>query len=150
MLVMLLGQPRIFYSMARDGLFPAFATKVHPRFGTPHVMTIVSGVLCALAGGFLPLEVLGHMTSIGTLFAFVLVSIGVMVLRLRHPDLPRAFRVPGGPYVVPLAGAVSSGVLMCTAPPSTLVRLFAWMAIGLVLYAFYGRVHSKLRKAAQS
>jgi APA family basic amino acid/polyamine antiporter len=150
MLVMLLGQPRIFYSMARDGLFPEFATKVHPRFGTPHVTTIVSGVLCALAGGFLPLEVLGHMTSIGTLFAFVLVSIGVMVLRLRHPELPRAFRVPGGAYVVPLAGAVSSGVLMCTAPPSTLIRLFAWMAVGLVLYAVYGRVHSKLRKAAQS
>jgi APA family basic amino acid/polyamine antiporter len=148
MLVMLLGQPRIFYSMARDGLFPEFATRVHPRFGTPYITTIVSGVLCSVAGGLLPLEVLGHLTSIGTLFAFVLVSIGVMVLRLRNPEIPRAFRVPGGAYVVPLLGAGSSGLLMCTAPPSTLLRLFVWMAIGLVFYASYGRVHSKLRQAA--
>lgn len=147
-IVLLLGQPRIFYSMAHDGLFPAFAAKVHPRFGTPHVTTIGCGVAAALAGGLLPIGVLGHLTSVGTLFAFVLVSLGVMILRIRRPDIPRAFRVPGGPYVVPICGALSSALLMSTATTTTLIRLFGWMAIGLVIYAFYGRKHSKLRAEA--
>jgi APA family basic amino acid/polyamine antiporter len=148
MLVLLLGQPRIFYSMAHDGLFPKVAARVHPRFGTPHVTTIFSGVVCAIAGGVLPLDILGELTSIGTLFAFVLVSIGVMLLRLRRPDIPRSFRVPGGPYVVPVCGALSSGLLMYTADTYTIIRLFAWMAIGLVVYWLYGRKHSKLRQAS--
>ena len=146
MLVMLLGQPRIFYAMAHDGLLPAAAAKVHPRFGTPHITTILTGIVCAIAGGVLPIDVLGELTSIGTLFAFVLVSIGVMILRLRRPEIPRAFRVPGGPFVVPLLGALTSGVLMYTATTHTLIRLFAWMALGLLIYAFYGRKHSKIRK----
>lgn len=145
MLVLLLGQPRIFYSMAHDGLFPKAATHVHPRFGTPYVTTIISGVLCAAAGGVLPLDILGELTSIGTLFAFVLVSIGVMLLRLRRPDIQRAFRVPGGPYVVPICGALSSALLMYTADTYTIIRLFGWMAIGLVVYSLYGRKHSVLR-----
>jgi APA family basic amino acid/polyamine antiporter len=145
MLVMLLAQPRIFYAMARDGLFPPFAKRIHPRFGTPHVATWITGAVCALLGGILPIEILGELTSIGTLFAFVLVSLGVMVLRLRRPDLPRGFRVPGGPYLVPLFGAASAGTLIATATKETLLRLFVWMGIGLLLYACYGRRHSRLR-----
>jgi basic amino acid/polyamine antiporter, APA family len=147
MLVMLLGQPRIFFAMAHDGLLPPAAAKIHPRFGTPYVTTIVTGVICAVAGGVLPIDILAELTSIGTLFAFVLVSIGVMILRLKRPDLPRAFRVPGGPYVVPILGALTSGLLMYTATTATIVRLFVWMAIGLVVYFAYGRKHSRLRES---
>ena len=149
MLVMLLGQPRIFFAMAHDGLLPPVAAKIHPRFGTPYVTTIITGIVCALGGGLLPIDILAELTSIGTLFAFVLVSLGVMVLRLKRPELPRAFRVPGGPYVVPILGALTSGVLMYTATTATIVRLFVWMAIGLVIYFGYSRKHSKLRAAAK-
>ncbi len=149
MIVMLMGQPRVFFSMARDGLFPKFATKVHPRFGTPYITTIITGVACALAGGLLPIGVLGHLVSIGTLFAFVLVSLGVMILRIKRPDLPRAFRVPGGPYLVPICGALSALYIIMSAGWDTQLRLVVWMAIGLVIYAAYGRRHSKLRAAAR-
>jgi len=148
MLVMLLGQPRIFFAMAHDGLFPPVAAKIHPRFGTPYVTTMITGGVCAVAGGLLPIDILGELTSIGTLFAFVLVSIGVMILRLRRPELPRAFKAPGGPFVVPILGALTSGLLMYTATTATIIRLFAWMAIGLVIYYVYGRKHSKLRARA--
>ena len=147
MVVMLLGQPRIFFSMAVDGLLPSVAAKVHPRFGTPYVTTITTGLACAVAGGLLPIDILGELTSIGTLFAFVLGSLGVMILRLKRPDIPRSFKVPGGAFVIPILGAVSSGGLMYTATTHTLIRLFAWMAIGLVIYFFYGRKHSKLRRS---
>jgi len=146
MLVMLMGQPRIFFSMAVDGLFPKVATKIHPRFGTPYVTTIITGLVCALAGGLLPIDILAELTSIGTLFAFVLVSLGVMILRLKRPDIPRAFRVPGGPYWVPLCGALSSGLLMYTATTHTIIRLVVWLFLGLIFYYNYGRKHSKLRK----
>jgi APA family basic amino acid/polyamine antiporter len=145
-LVMLLGQPRIFFAMAQDGLLPEAAAKIHPRFGTPYVTTILTGVACACAGGVLPIDILAELTSIGTLFAFVLVSIGVMILRLKRPELPRAFRVPGGPFIVPTLGALTSGVLMYTATTATLVRLVLWMTIGLVIYFSYGRKHSRLSR----
>jgi APA family basic amino acid/polyamine antiporter len=146
--VLLLGQPRIFYSMAHDGLFPSFAAKIHPRFGTPYVTTIGAGIGCAIAGGLLPIDFLGELTSVGTLFAFVLVSIGVMILRVRRPDIPRSFRVPGGDYLVPICGALSSGLLLYTATTFTLFRLFGWMAIGLGLYFGYGVKHSKLAQGS--
>jgi APA family basic amino acid/polyamine antiporter len=148
MLVMLLGQPRIFFAMAHDGLLPPVAAKIHPRYGTPYVTTIITGAVCALAGGLLPIDILAELTSIGTLFAFVLVSLGVMILRLRRPNLPRAFKVPGGAYLVPICGALTSGLLMYTATTATIVRLFAWMAVGLVVYFAYGRKHSKLRASS--
>lgn len=132
--VTLMGQPRIFFSMAQDGLFSSLASKVHPVYQTPYITTAVTGVLCAIMGGLLPIDVLGELSSIGTLFAFFLVSSGVMVLRLRRPDLPRQFKVPGGPYLVPLLGATSSGLLICTATVATIYRLFLWMLIGLVIY----------------
>ena len=146
-LVMLLGQPRIFLAMAQDGLFPRFAQRVHPRFGTPHITTAMTGAACAVAGGVLPIEVLGELTSIGTLFAFVLVSLSVMVLRLKRPDQPRKFKVPGGPFLVPLLSAGVSGGLMFTATSTSLFRLFGWMAVGFVLYAVYGMRNSRLRGA---
>ena len=148
MLVMLLGQPRIFFAMAHDGLFPPVAAKIHPRYGTPYITTMITGGVCAVAGGLLPIDILGELTSIGTLFAFVLVSIGVMILRLKRPELPRAFKAPGGPFLVPILGALTSGLLMYTATTATIVRLFGWMAIGLVIYVAYGRKHSKLRARA--
>jgi amino acid transporter len=147
MLVMLLGQPRIFFSMAMDGLFPKVATKIHPRFGTPYITTILTGIVCAIAGGMLPIDILAELTSIGTLFAFVLVSLGVMILRLKRPDIPRVFKVPGGPYLVPILGALTSGGLMYSATTHTILRLLAWLALGLIFYYFYGRKHSKLRLA---
>jgi APA family basic amino acid/polyamine antiporter len=145
MVVMLLGQPRIFFAMAHDGLLPPLAAKVHPRFGTPYVTTIITGSFCAMAGGFLPIGVLSELTSIGTLFAFVLVCIGVMILRVKRPELPRTFKAPGGAYLVPLLGASTSALLMYTATTGTIIRLFGWMAIGFAIYFTYGWRRSKLR-----
>jgi basic amino acid/polyamine antiporter, APA family len=145
MVVMLMGQPRVFFSMAHDGLFPKFAAKVHPKFGTPWITTIITGILVAIAGGVLPIGLLAELTSIGTLFAFVLVSLGVMILRLKRPDVPRGFYVPGGPYLVPILGALSSTGLMLTATPASLKRLVLWMILGLILYFVYGFRHSKLK-----
>ena len=144
-LVMLLGQPRIFYAMGQDGLFPRWAARVHPRFGTPHIATIITGTMCAIGGGVLPIEVLGELTSTGTLFAFVVVSIGVIVLRRTRPDAPRTFRVPGGAWGIPLFSALASGGLMFTATPQSLWRLFAWLAVGLLVYLFYSRHRSRLQ-----
>jgi APA family basic amino acid/polyamine antiporter len=146
MLVMMMGQPRIFFSMATDGLLPPGAARVHPRFGTPWVTTIITGVVVAIAGGLLPVGVLAQLTSVGTLFAFVLVSLGVAILRKQRPDIPRGFRVPGGTYLVPILGALTSLYLMLQESAGTLIRLFGWMAIGLVIYGLYGRKHSKLAR----
>jgi APA family basic amino acid/polyamine antiporter len=144
MLILLMGQPRIFYAMAADGLFPKVMAKVHPRFRTPWLTTIVTGIVCAAAGGILPIDVLGEMTSIGTLFAFVLVNIGVIILRIRRPDAERAFKIPGG-YIVPVFGAILSAGLIATATIASIERLFIWMAIGIVIYFSYGYRKSYLR-----
>jgi len=138
MVVNMMAQPRILMSMSHDGLLPAWAGRIHPKFRTPHVTTILTGVLVALASGFTPIAVLGSLVSIGTLFAFVIVSIGIIVLRRTHPNLPRAFRTPWVPWV-PLASAGVSFFLMLSLPGATWLRLAIWMAIGLVIYGLYGR-----------
>jgi len=141
MVVQMLAQPRIFMAMSRDGLLPAWMSRLHPRFRTPHLTTIVTGLIVALAAGFTPIGVLGHLVSIGTLFAFVVVSLGVLVLRRTHPDLARPFRTPWVPFV-PIASALVSFLLMLSLPKETWERLAIWMAIGLVLYFAYGRRRS--------
>ncbi|KNE71613.1 hypothetical protein AMAG_16174 [Allomyces macrogynus ATCC 38327] len=144
-LVSLLAQPRIFSAMAHDGLLPAAFARIHPRFKTPILPTLVSGIFCAIAAGLLPINVLGDLTSAGTLFAFFLVSVSVTVLRFTRPDLPRPFRVPLGPFVIPGLGAASALGLIVTTGWATVLRLLVWMALGLVVYFSYGMHHSVLR-----
>jgi APA family basic amino acid/polyamine antiporter len=138
MLVQLLGQTRIFYAMSRDGLLPPLFGRVHPRFRTPHVSTALTGVVVAVAAGLLPITVLGQLVSMGTLLAFVLACIGVLILRRTHPDLPRPFRTPGMPWV-PLLGAATCLLQMIGLPLATWERLIIWLALGLAVYFLYSR-----------
>jgi APA family basic amino acid/polyamine antiporter len=144
MVVMMMAQPRIFYSMGNDGLLPPFAKKIHPRFRTPYVTSIITGIVVAIAAGFTPIGALGELVSIGTLLAFVIVSIGIIFLRKRRPDLERPFRTPWVPFV-PILSAVVSLALMASLPFDTWMRLVIWMVIGVVIDLGYGRQHSALR-----
>ena len=143
MLVQMLAQTRIFYSMSRDGLLPKIFGVVHARFRTPHLSTIMTGAVIALAAGLTPIGVLGQLVSIGTLLAFVLVSIGIVILRKTAPDVPRPFRTPWVPYV-PIAGAVMCLAQMVGLPWATWERLLIWLALGLVVYFSYSRRSSRL------
>ncbi|KAG0090672.1 hypothetical protein BGZ92_002444 [Podila epicladia] len=143
MLVLMIGQPRIFFSMALDGLFPAAAGKLHPKYKTPVVTTALTGFMCAVAGGLFPIDLLADLTSVGTLFAFFLVHVSVLILRWREPNRPRRFKVPLGP-VLPILGALTCIGLIAVDSVSAIIRLIVWLAIGLVIYFAYGRRHSKL------
>lgn len=137
------GQPRIFFAMARDGLLPQWAAKVHPRFRTPHIATLFTGVVVAMFSAVLNLNWLVELTNIGTLFAFVLVALGIVVLRISDPNRPRPFRTPWVP-LVPVCAIASCGYLMFQLPVATWVRFFGWMAGGLVIYMLYGIQRSRL------
>ncbi|MFD7130525.1 amino acid permease [Streptomyces sp. NPDC059894] len=142
-MILLLGQTRVFFAMSRDGLLPRFFSRVHPRFKTPHRPTILLGVLIAVLAGFTPLSELAELVNIGTLFAFVVVAIGVIVLRRTRPDLHRAFRTPWVP-VLPVLSVAASLWLMLNLPAETWIRFAVWMVIGILVYFLYGRSHSRL------
>jgi APA family basic amino acid/polyamine antiporter len=145
MLVMMLGQPRIFYAMSRDGLLPPFFRKVHPKHKTPYIGTLITGSLAALIGGLFPVTILGELVSIGTLLAFATVCIGVLVLRYTRPDLKRPFRVRA-PWIVCVGGALICSAMMAALPQDTWLRLLVWTVIGFLIYALYGFRHSALRR----
>ncbi|CAG8717730.1 5589_t:CDS:2, partial [Acaulospora morrowiae] len=167
-LVSLMGQPRIFLAMAKqvsyhfvtpvqnyqtknDGLFlPTLGSRIHPRFQTPYLTTILCGTICAITAALFPIDILSELTSVGTLLAFFFVNIGVMVLRLIAPDAPRKFKVPGGPFLVPILGSSLNLLLLATASRNSIIRLFIWMAIGLLVYVFYGRRHSKANNSTRN
>lgn len=142
-LVMLLGQPRIFFTMAKDGLLPASFSKVHPRFRTPYITTIVTGIVSCTIAGLLPINILSELVSIGTLLAFTIVCISIIILRKKRPDVPRPFKTPLIPWV-PLAGAAICLLQMFSLPWETWERLLIWMGIGLLIYFLYSRKHSRL------
>jgi len=142
-LVMLMGQPRIFFSMAKDGLLPATFAKVHPKFKTPHITTVITGTCSAIIAGLLPIGLLGQLVSIGTLLAFTIVCASVIILRITNPDLHRPFKTPFVPWV-PLAGIVICVAQMISLPVDTWWRLIIWLAIGLLIYFLYGRKRSNL------
>ncbi|HWO88048.1 MAG TPA: amino acid permease [Gemmatimonadales bacterium] len=144
-LVMLLGQSRVFYSMSRDGLLGHWAGRVHPRFRTPYLSSIYTGVAVAAAAGILPLQLLGQLVNIGTLLAFVLVCAGVWILRHKRPDLDRPFKTPLMPFV-PIMGILCCLGLMMTLPADTWLRLLVWLLIGFLIYFGYGRRHSRLQQ----
>ena len=142
-MILMLGQSRVLFAMSRDHLLPPGLAKVHPRYGTPYRITIATGVVVALLAGFVPLTALAELVNIGTLFAFVLVSIGVWWLRRTRPDLQRSFRVPFI-QVLPWVSAAACLWLMANLPVDTWLRFLAWMVIGVVLYFVYGRGHSRM------
>ena len=150
-LVLLLGQSRVFYTMSQDRLLPGFFSRIHPEWKTPYRSNLFFMVFTGALGGFLPISQLGHMTSIGTLLAFVLVCIGVMILRRSHPDAERAYRVPLVP-LIPILGIVSCGAMMVSLDGETWLRLVVWLGIGMVIYFGWSRRHSRIgrEEAAKS
>ncbi|ORZ00886.1 amino acid permease-domain-containing protein [Syncephalastrum racemosum] len=149
LLIMMLGQTRVFYSMAKDGLLPAPFAKVHPRFQTPYIATIAVGTITAILAAILPVDLLGNMTSVGTLLAFFIVHAGVILLRFTRPDVQRWFKIPGGKYlfaIFPVIGMVISVLLIAVAEVTTIWRLFVWMAIGWVIYFSYSIRHARLHR----
>src|SRR4029077_21102084 len=147
LLVFQLGQPRIFYSMARDGLLPPWAAKIHPKYKTPHVTTIVTGIFVGVFAAFAPIGIVLELTNIGTLFAFILVALGIIVLRRIDPDRPRPFRTPWVP-LLPLVSIGFCGYLIYNLPWITQLRFVGWLALGAAIYFLYSVRHSKVRQRA--
>ena len=145
MVVMLLGQSRVFFSMSKDGLLPSMFSKVHPKFRTPYMSSIFVGIFVAFFAALIPISVLGELVSIGTLLAFVIVCAGVWALRIKNPDQPRPFKTPWVP-ATPIIGAVVSLAMMAGLPGDTWIRLVVWLVIGFVVYFFYGRHHSRVQR----
>jgi APA family basic amino acid/polyamine antiporter len=146
-LVILYGQTRIIFAMCRDGLLPVRMAKVHPRYGTPAVLTLVLGGFIALLAAFVPLGEIVELVNIGTLFAFVLVNVGVIVLRRTRPDMPRPYRVPLSP-LVPLLGIAFAIYLMTDLPLTTWIRFAVWLVVGVLIYLVYGYRNSRIRREA--
>ena len=148
-MILMLGQSRVAFAMARDGLLPRGLAKVHPKFGTPYRITLITGVVVAAIAGFVDLRTLADLVSIGTLFAFVLVSVGVVILRRTRPDLPRAFRVPAAPVVAGLA-VLLCVYLMLNLTGATWIRFLVWMVVGLAVYFLYGYRNSRAGQRQQT
>jgi APA family basic amino acid/polyamine antiporter len=148
-LVDLLGQSRVFFSMSRDGLLPKIFSEIHPRFQTPYKSNVLLAALISAFAGLVPIQVVGEMTSIGTLLAFVMVCLGVLIMRKQQPDAPRAFRTPWVP-LVPIMGILTCLLMMVSLPWDTWLRLIVWLAAGLVIYYAYGKKRSKLRLAQEA
>jgi APA family basic amino acid/polyamine antiporter len=147
-LVQLLGQSRVFYSMSRDGLLPPFVRRIHPRFRTPYITSVVTGLAVAIPAAILPVRDAAKLVSIGTLLAFVIVCTGILVLRIREPNLPRPFKTPLVWFVAPM-GALSAAYLMFYLDKETWFRLIIWLAIGLAIYFLYSRKHSVLERGTR-
>jgi len=145
LLVFQMGQPRIFFAMSRDGLLPKWFAKVHPKYKTPHVATIVTGVFVGIASLFSSLDIMVDLTNIGTLFAFLLVCIGIILLRIREPNRERTFRVPGPTWFLPVLGAGSCIFLARYLPRESWIRFGVWLLVGMFVYFLYGYRHSRLR-----
>ena len=146
-LVIFYGQTRIFFAMCRDGLMPRRLAAVNQRYGTPARLTVILGVLISILAALVPLGTIVELVNIGTLFAFVLVNIGVIVLRRTRPDMPRPYRVPWSP-LLPIIGVLFAAYLMADLPLDTWIRFLGWLAVGLLIYAAYGYRHSRLRRPA--
>lgn len=144
-LVDLLGQSRVFYATSKDGLLPKVFSTIHPKYHTPWKSNILFCLFISLFTAFVPIKVVGEMTSIGTLLAFVIVCTGVWIMRYTLPDVPRPFKTPWVPFV-PLMGILICVGMMIFLPLDTWLRLFVWMAMGMLIYSFYGRKHSKVRR----
>jgi APA family basic amino acid/polyamine antiporter len=149
MLVMLLGQSRVFFSMSKDGLLPKWASAIHPKFRTPWISTIVVGAVVAFMPAFLPIDRLSELVNIGTLLAFTIVCAGVWVLRVRHPDMHRPFKTPLVP-LVPILGILTALFLMSRLPLITWTVMILWLFAGLVIYFGYSIKHSKVQKLAKA